>query len=263
MSVREVIAAPQYAELDEETDRLFREKSTFPPGDPRAARVRDRLIELHLPAADRLARRFGHHGDQMDDLVQVARLALVHAVDRFDPTYGVPFHGFAVPTVTGELKHYLRDRGWHVRVSRRLQELRLGIAQASDELTHLLGRSPTVADLARHLNVDEEAVIEGLEAGHAYRAVSLDSPIGGPDGEVTLVDRLGGEDPALAMIDNHDALRRIVATLPERERRIVALRFFGNLNQTDIARQLGISQMHVSRLLRHALDTIRDRMAED
>jgi RNA polymerase sigma-B factor len=226
-------------------------------------RVRGRLIELYIPLAEYLARRFRNRGEQFDDLVQVANLGLIKSVDGYDPTRGAAFTSYAIPMIVGELKRHFRDKGWDVRVPRRLQELRLEISKISGDLAQDLGRSPTVADLAARLGVSEEEVIEGLDCGQAYRALSLDAPVGeaGDGGATGLGDLLGGEDPDMANVENRESLRPILAKLPEREQKIIAMRFHGNLTQSQIAAQLGISQMHVSRLLAGALRTLREELS--
>ncbi|MEV4507374.1 RNA polymerase sigma factor SigF [Dactylosporangium sp. NPDC049525] len=225
-------------------------------------RVRGRLIELYIPLAEYLARRFRNRGEQFDDLVQVANLGLIKSVDGYDPTRGAAFTSYAIPMIVGELKRHFRDKGWDVRVPRRLQELRLEISKVSGDLAQDLGRSPTVADLATRLGVSEEEIIEGLDCGQAYRALSLDAPAGdsAEPGATGLGDLLGGEDPDMANVENRESLRPILAKLPEREQKIIAMRFHGNLTQSQIAAQLGISQMHVSRLLAGALRTLREEL---
>ncbi|UWP87288.1 RNA polymerase sigma factor SigF [Dactylosporangium fulvum] len=232
------------------------------PAGPDRERVRARLIELYIPLAEYLARRFRNRGEQFDDLVQVANLGLIKSVDGYDPTRGAAFTSYAIPMIVGELKRHFRDKGWDVRVPRRLQELRLEISKVSGDLAQDLGRSPTVADLAARLEVSEEEIIEGLDCGQAYRALSLDAPAGdGTDpGAAGLGDLLGGEDPDMRNVENREALRPLLAKLPEREQKIIAMRFHGNLTQSQIATELGISQMHVSRLLAGALRTLRSEL---
>jgi RNA polymerase sigma-B factor len=234
------------------------------PG-PDRERVRARLIELYMPLAEYLARRFRNRGEQFDDLVQVANLGLIKSVDGFDPGRGAAFTSYAIPMIVGELKRHFRDKGWDVRVPRRLQELRLEISKVSGDLAQDLGRSPTVADLARRLDVTEEEIIEGLDCGQAYRALSLDAPVGdGGDGVANgLGDLLGDDDPDIRDVENREALRPLLARLPEREQRIIAMRFHGNLTQSQIAAELGISQMHVSRLLAGALRALREQLTSE
>jgi len=233
------------------------------PAGPDRDRVRGRLIELYIPLAEYLARRFRNRGELFDDLVQVANLGLIKSVDGFDAERGAAFTSYAIPMIVGELKRHFRDKGWDVRVPRRLQELRLEISKVSGDLAQDLGRSPTVADLAKRLEVSEEEIIEGLDCGQAYRALSLDAPAGGDNsdpGAAGLGDLLGGEDPDMQNVENREALRPLLAKLTEREQKIIAMRFHGNLTQSQIATQLGISQMHVSRLLTGALRTLRAQL---
>jgi RNA polymerase sigma-B factor len=227
------------------------------------AQLRARIIEDLLPLATHLAARFRNRGEPFDDLAQVANLALIKAVDGFDPHRGVSFSSYAVPFIAGELKRHFRDKTWHVRVPRRLQELSLQINRATDELTQKLGRSPTVADLAKHLEIGEEETIEALEAAGAYHSLSLDAPAGGEDGASTLVDLIGTEDSDLADVDARVALPPLLATLPAREQKILAMRFYGNLTQSQIATEMGISQMHVSRLITKALASLRTQLLDD
>jgi len=202
-------------------------------------RVRARLIELYIPLAEYLARRFRNRGELFDDLVQVANLGLIKSVDGYDPERGAAFTSYAIPMIVGELKRHFRDKGWDVRVPRRLQELRLEISKISGDLAQDLGRSPTVADLAAKLGVSEEEIIEGLDCGQAYRALSLDAPAGdsADPGAAGLGDLLGGEDPDMANVENRESLRPILAKLPEREQKIIAMRFHGNLTQSQIPRR--------------------------
>ncbi|WP_230859294.1 RNA polymerase sigma factor SigF [Actinoplanes aureus] len=217
--------------------------------------LRDRTIEAWLPLARHLSYRYANRGEPRDDLYQVAVLGLIRAVDRFEPDRGVDFAAFAVPTIVGELKRHFRDKTWSVRVPRRLQELRLAIAGASGALSNSLGRSPTVADIAGHLGISEDSVIEGLEGARAYNATSLSTPMA--EGGTELGDTLGGEDAGYELAELRIALGPAMAALDEREQKIVSLRFYGNLTQTQIAEQIGVSQMHVSRLLTRALAKLR------
>jgi RNA polymerase sigma-B factor len=235
----------------------------LPADSPDRAGVRSRVIELHLPLAEYLARRFRNRGEQFDDLVQVANLGLIKSVDGYDPTRGAAFTSYAIPMIVGELKRHFRDKGWDVRVPRRLQELRLDITKVSADMAQQLGRSPTVADLAARLQVSEEDIIEGLDSGHAYRALSLQAPVQGEEPSTELGDLLGDLDPDLAHVEDREALRPLIAKLPVREQRIIAMRFFGNLTQSQIAAELGISQMHVSRLLSHSLAALRTGLTAD
>jgi RNA polymerase sigma-B factor len=245
-----------------ETDTAARALLTLlgdlPRGSADHTRVRDRLIEMYLPLAEYLARRFRNRGEPQDDLNQVANLGLIKSVDGYDVTRGAAFTSYAIPMIVGELKRHFRDKGWDVRVPRRLQELRLEITKASGDLAQTLGRSPTIADLAVELNVNEEEIIEGLDSAHAYRALSLHAPVAGEEATTELVDLLGDIDHDLENVEDREALRPLIARLPAREQKIIAMRFFGNMTQSQIAGELGISQMHVSRLLSHALGVLRE-----
>ncbi|MEU7608358.1 RNA polymerase sigma factor SigF [Micromonospora sp. NPDC049204] len=229
--------------------------------DPHRHALRDRAIEAWLPLARHLARRYSGRGAPDEDLTQTASVGLIKAVDNFDHTRGVDFSGYAIPTIIGEIKRYFRDRTWSVRVPRRLQELRLSISAANSALTQTLGRSPTVADIASHLDLSEETVLEGLEGARAYRATSLSTPAGA-DGSRELGDTLGGDDHEFDLVEIRVALEPALATLPERERQILTLRFYGNLTQAQIADRVGVSQMHVSRLISRSLAALRHHLVD-
>ena len=226
----------------------------------RAPDLRARLVEAHLGLVHQLARRFGHRGETLDDLVQVASLALIHAVDRFDPHRGFEFGTFATRTVLGELKHHFRDKGWAVRAPRRVQELYLELGAAADELAQEFGHTPTVGELAARIGATEEAVLEAIEAGQGYRAASIDVP-DRQDGSLAL--RLGDIDAGFAGAEDHQVLVDALATLPERERVILHLRFVGGLTQSQITGQIGVSQMHASRLLATSVARLRESFAVD
>jgi len=226
----------------------------------REPRLRDELVESHLGLAHQLARRFGHRGESHDDLVQVASLALIHAVDRFDPDRGFEFSTFATRTILGELKRHFRDKGWAVRAPRRVQELYLELGAAADDLTQELGHPPTVVELAERTGATEEAVLEALEAGQGYRTTSIDAP-DRQDGAIVL--RLGDVDAGFVGADDHQVLVDALAKLPDRERAILRLRFVEGLTQTQIAERIGVSQMHVSRLLSASIARLREPFALD
>ncbi len=242
-------------DADERAYALVAELAELPADDPGRTALRDQAIAAWLPMAQRLARRYAGRGETLDDLTQQATIGLIQAIDRFEPGRG-DFVGFALPTVLGEIRRYFRDKSWAVRVPRRLQEIGTAINRSGAELEQTLGRPPTVADIATHLGVTEEEIIEGLEGGRAYRATSLSAPIGA-DGDFELGDTLGGEDHGYALAELSAALTPALAALTARERRIIALRFYGNQTQAEIARQIGVSQMHVSRLLAAALAKLR------
>ncbi|ASO21381.1 RNA polymerase sigma-B factor [Actinoalloteichus hoggarensis] len=236
---------------------LFAELAALEPDCREHAALRERLVTEHLPLARHVARRFANRGETQDDLVQVATMGLIKAVDRFDPERGVDFLSYAVPTVMGEVRRHFRDTGWTVRVPRRLQELHLALNTASGELSQTLGRAPTPRELAERLEVPVEQVYEGLAAGHAYRSSSLDEMLI-DDESLALGDTLGRIEPELENVENREVLQPLLATLPQRDRTVLLLRFFANLTQTQIAERVGISQMHVSRLLARALRRLRE-----
>jgi RNA polymerase sigma-B factor len=220
----------------------------------RDERLRDDLVGDSAPLARHLARRFSHRGEPPEELEQVAMVGLFKAVERFEPDRGGQFSTFAVPTILGELKRHFRDRGWAVRIPRRLQELHLELNRLVADLTQELGRSPTPQELARSANVDEEDVLEAMEAGSLYNLASLDAPTGldaPPPEPPAPVDEYRGVDEQLVV-------EELLSTLPERERVIVELRFFAGLTQSEIASRVGISQMHVSRLLTQSLSALRE-----
>jgi RNA polymerase sigma-B factor len=211
-----------------------------------------------------LARRFRDRGEPLEDLVQVGTIGLIKAVDRFEPERGLELSTYATPTIVGEIKRHFRDKGWAIRVPRRLQELRISLGRATAELSQKTGRAPTVAELAVHLGISQDEVIEGLEGAQAYATHSLDAQLGGDDDDgPSLADRLGGEDPDLESVEWRESLKPLLASLPSRERRILALRFFHGMTQSQIADEIGVSQMHVSRLLAKSLATLRAGLSDD
>jgi RNA polymerase sigma-B factor len=243
---------------------LFIQLNDLPEDDPARARLRDELVEIHLPLVEYLARRFRNRGEPLDDLVQVATIGLIKSVDRFDLTREVEFSTYATPTIVGEIKRHFRDKGWAIRVPRRLQELKLSLTKATSELSQKNGRAPTVGELAAHLGMTDEEILEGLESANAYSAVSLDAPDGGDDDSPAVADSLGMMDEALEGVEYRESLKPLLEKLPAREKRILMLRFFGGMTQSQIATDLGISQMHVSRLLARTLAQLREGLlAED
>jgi RNA polymerase sigma-B factor len=219
--------------------------------------VRDELIESHLRLAEHLARRFANRGVPLDDLIQVASLGLVKAVERFEPERGLEFSTFATPTIVGELKRHFRDKGWSVRVPRRVQELHVELNTLIGELTQRLGRSPTIAELAVGARSSVEEVLEAMEAAQAYRSASIDAPVGNGDDDTRgLANQLGGEDSNLFDTENRLVLDELLSTLPRREQLMLHLRYYEGMTQSQIAERLEISQMHVSRLLARSLETL-------
>ena len=247
------------ARAAETASELLLALTAVPAGHPSRHALRDRAIEAWLPLAKHLAHRYAGRGEPTDDLVQTATIGLIKAVDKFDPERGVDFAGYAIPTIIGEIKRYFRDRTWSIRVPRRLQELRLAITEANATLSHTLARPPLVADIAAHLGITEEEVLEGLEGARAYNATSLSTPIGA-EGGTELGDTLGAEDDEYELADIRATLGPALETLDDRQREIVVLRFYGNLTQSQIAERIGISQMHVSRLLAKALTKLRGQI---
>jgi RNA polymerase sigma-B factor len=243
---------------------LFAELASGAGSDAERQRIRDTLVEMHLPLVEYLARRFRNRGEPLDDLIQVATIGLIKSVDRFDLERGVEFSTYATPTIVGEIKRHFRDKGWAIRVPRRLQELKLALAKATSELSQRNGRAPTVAELARQLEMTEDEILEGLESANAYSAVSLDAPDTGDDDSPAVSDSLGATDEALEGVEYRESLKPLLERLPPREKKILLLRFFGNMTQSQIAAELDISQMHVSRLLARTLIQLREGLlAED
>ena len=223
--------------------------------------LRSELINEFTGLAAYFARRYDRRGVPREDLHQVAMLGLLNAVDRFDPEMETRFVSFAGRTIDGEIKRFFRDRTWSVRMPRRLQELHLRVRRASEELSHALGRPPTVSELAEHIGVDIDEVLSALDAGNAYRADSLDRPAPGEEDRRSDLAALDG-DAGFVAIDQRSLVQDLLASLPERERRILELRFFQEMSQTEIATEMGISQMHVSRLLRRTVEQLRDHAGE-
>ncbi len=240
--------------------QLFREFAAASAGSPEHHKLRDALVAQYSSLAHQLAHRFAHRGEQLDDLAQVAMVGLIHAIDRFDATRGVEFPSYAVPTIVGEIKRYFRDHAWSMRVPRRLKELHLSLTAAINELSQRNGHAPNASDLAEYLGISREEVLEGLEVAGAYRSGSLDAPMRGEESMPTVASTLGVEDPNFDQIENRETLLPLLAALPPRERTIVMLRFFGNLTQSQIAEKVGLSQMHVSRLLAQTLRQLRTRL---
>jgi RNA polymerase sigma-B factor len=244
------------------TGQLLRQRDRLPAGHPDRAKLRARVIEANLPMARHLARRYAGRGEPLDDLNQVAALALIKAVDGYDPSRQAAFASYAVPSILGALKRHFRDNGWGMRVPRPAQELALAIAAATAGLSQQLGRTPTTTDLAHHLKVRVDDVVLAIAAATAYQLTSLNTSCAGGDNtdrgdRAELIDLLGDPDPHYARVDNHLLLRPLFAALPLRERRILTMRYFGDMSQAQIAAEIGISQMHVSRLLTQSLTRLR------
>lgn len=224
--------------------------------------ARDNLVRLHLPLVEHCARRFRNRGEPFEDLVQVGTIGLIKAIDRFDSDRGVEFSTYATPTVIGEIKRHFRDRGWAIRVPRRLQELRMQITTASAHLSQSLGRSPTASELAAEIGCSLEEIVEGIESGNAYATLSLDAGDDSEDGTLTILDSIGVDDEGLEHVELRESLKPLLDQLPAREKNILMLRFFKNMTQSQIATEVGVSQMHVSRLLSRTLDHLREALAD-
>ncbi len=258
-------------ELDVPTEReeqrararvLFAEFAACARDDPRRANLRAELVGMHMPIVEYVARRFYGRGEPLPDLIQVGSIGLINAVDRFEPERGLEFTSYATPTIVGEIKRHFRDKGWMVRVPRRLQELRGAMSATTSELNQQLGRAPTVAELAQRLDAREDEIVEALESGNAYSPMSIEAQTD-PETGWSLGDTLGSTDAAFDRVENREALKPLLAQLGERERTILLLRFFENKTQSQIAEQVGLSQMHVSRLLARTLAELRDKLAAE
>jgi RNA polymerase sigma-B factor len=227
-------------------------------------RLRNQLVEHHLHVADYFVKRYSRRGVPSDDLRQLALMAIIHAVDRFDPEMGVAFSTFASRTIEGEMKRYFRDRTWSVRPPRRAQELHLELRRTDEELTHKLGRAPTITELATALDVSEDHVLEALEAGVAHQATSLDQPAPGDEDGAPRSDRLlSSTDGGFLRVDHEMIVNDLIADLPDREREIIYLRFFENLTQPEIAERVGVSQSYLSRILRRTLLDLKARLDDE
>ncbi len=224
--------------------------------------AREALVHLHLPLVEHCARRFRNRGEPFEDLVQVGTIGLIKSVDRFDSDRGVEFSTYATPTIIGEIKRYFRDKGWAIRVPRRLQELRMQIATAGAELTQSLGRSPTPRELAEAVGCTVEEIVEGIESSNAYSTLSLDASDDSEGGAASMLDAIGVDDANLEHVEIRESIKPLLDRLDAREKRILLLRFFKNMTQSQIAEEIGVSQMHVSRLLNRTLVQLRSSLEE-
>jgi RNA polymerase sigma-B factor len=241
------------------TEELLCQRDRLPAEHPDRARLRARAIEQNLSMAGHLARRYAGRGERLEDLTQVAAVALINAVDRYDPGRQIPFAGFAIPSILGALKRHFRDTTWAIRVPRAAQELALRVPMASNEVSQRLGRTPTNADLADHLHVTVDDIMAAVGSLQNYHMQSLNTPAA-TTGSGDLIDLIGGIDPGYARIDDRLSLQPLLAKLPPRERRIITMRFHDHMNQSQIAAEVGLSQMHVSRLLSQTLARLRAAM---
>jgi RNA polymerase sigma-B factor len=224
--------------------------------------AREALVQRFLPLARQLARRYQRGGEPLDDLIQVASLGLLKAIDRFEPSRDTAFSSFAVPTILGELKRHFRDRGWSVRVPRDLQELSVRVDRVADEMSRELGRAPTPAEIASNIGTSTEQVMEAREAAGAYRAISLDRPREDDEDSDGMAETMGVEDPGFGLAEDAATVERLMAVLGDREREVLRLRFAEDLTQSEIGARVGVSQMHVSRLIRQAVAQLREAAQE-
>jgi RNA polymerase sigma-B factor len=242
---------------------LFAELCHPDTSDVRRTQCREELVQLHLPLVDHCARRFTNRGEPLEDLVQVGTIGLIKSVDRFDTDRGVEFSTYATPTIIGEIKRYFRDKGWAIRVPRRLQELRMSIGAVTGDMSQDLGRSPTPREIADKLGVSVEEVMEGIESANAYSTLSLDAGDTNDDGTGnSMLETLGMDDEALNHVEIRESIKPLIEALPAREKRILLLRFFRSMTQSQIADEIGVSQMHVSRLLNRTLEQLRSSLTE-
>jgi RNA polymerase sigma-B factor len=241
---------------------MFRDLAQLPAGSTQGRCARNRIVERCLPLADHIARRYHGRGEPDEDLLQVARVGLVKAVNRFDVFVGTDFPSFAVPTIMGEVKRYFRDSGWSMHVPRGLKDIHSQLTSVADDLSQRLGRAPTATELAAELDMERSDVMEGLLAGGCYRTRSIDDPRGGKHGATTIADHLGDYDTGISLAENRQALRPLLAKLSERDRAIIVMRFYESLTQSQIADRLGLAQMSVSRLLAKALSQLRDELTQ-
>jgi RNA polymerase sigma-B factor len=241
-------------------DSIVRHRAELPAGDPDRERLRHQAVEAALPMTRSLAQRYAGRGEPLADIQQVAVVGLLKAIDGFDPAYE-DFWAYAVPTITGEIKRYFRDKSWAVEVPRRCKDLEQELRRCRDELVQRLHRVPRVRDFAEHLGEDGERIQQALLAKSAYTPLSLFLPQH-RDERATIADRVGAPDPGYDLVDLHESIHPALARLPKRERRIIAMRYFGNMTQTQIARAVGISQMHVSRLIARSLAALRASLSE-
>lgn len=246
--------------LDRDPAELLRALVALPPRHPSRPSLRQAAIEAWLPLAHHLAARYSHRGEPADDVRQVAAVGLIKAVDRFDPRFGTDFVAFAVPTITGEVKRYFRDHTWDVRVPRRVKDLRADLARATEELQHELRRVPTAGEVASYLDLPEDEVRAGEQAVQEYHSLSLQTPVT-VDDPTELGDTLGVEETGYDLAEHRQALVAAIADLDERSRTIIELRFFEDLTQLQIAERVGVSQMHVSRLITRALSSLHEALA--
>ncbi|OOC52854.1 MULTISPECIES: SigB/SigF/SigG family RNA polymerase sigma factor [Nocardiopsis] len=260
------IPKPRRSSEDVSAEELLSELRDLPEGDPRANRLRERVVVLYQPLINKIARRYGGRGEPLEDLKQTAMVGLVKAVHGYDPDRGKPFISYLLPTVTGEIKRHFRDHTWAIRVPRRHQENRVKLRRVTGEFQQTHARTPTIAELAEEMGISEAEVSELAQVSESYRSLSLDAPDSsdseGQEG-ARLEDHLGSEDKALERVVERESIKPALARLPERERKILMLRFFGDHTQSEIADRMGYSQMHVSRLLAGILEQLREEVSSE
>jgi RNA polymerase sigma-B factor len=248
---------------DGRAEALLDELGSLQDKDPRRERIRTELVQMHLPIARGIARRYGQYGEPIEDVQQAAMLGLVKAINRFDVSRGERFLAYAAPTMTGEVKRHFRDRTWLLRMPRRLQELRLEMRDARQDFFHEHDRAPTVPELAEILHISQEEAVEVTGTFDAYRPISLDTPVGDGEDAETYGELIGENDTAIEEAADHIALRPLLDELPERQRMILLYRFYGNKTQTEIAELMNLSQMHVSRLISRSLAALQAELLKD
>lgn len=248
---------------DGHAEALLGELESLPDEHPRREEIRAELVRMHLPIIRGIARRYAQYDEPIEDVQQAAMLGLVKAMNRYDASRGERFLAYAGPTMTGEVKRHFRDRTWLLRMPRRLQELRLAMRDARRDFFRENNRAPTVPEIAKILEIDEEEAIEVIGTFDAYRPMSLDMPVGDDEEAETYGDLIGGEDGAIEDVVDHIALRPLLDDLPDRERMILLYRFYGNKTQTEIAELMNLSQMHVSRLISRTLATLQTQLLKD
>ncbi|MEU0571830.1 SigB/SigF/SigG family RNA polymerase sigma factor [Nonomuraea sp. NPDC005983] len=254
------MAVQEYVLEEMTAEQLLAEMVKEDTLDSHRERLRERIVEMHRPLAMEIARRYRYRGEPLEDLLQAAYVGLMKAINGFDPTLGHAFRGYAVVTMTGEVKRHFRDRTWAIRVPRLYQERRSELNRLVADLSQDLGRSPTVSELAAKMNISEEDVLLTLDASAAYSTLSLDAPLGADDDAASLGDVIPEDDDTLSTMVDREAVKPLIDALPSREKHILLLRFFGNMTQAEIAAEFGISQMHVSRILRKVLDQLRSEL---
>ncbi|GLY83164.1 SigB/SigF/SigG family RNA polymerase sigma factor [Actinoallomurus iriomotensis] len=248
---------------DGHAEALLEKLGTLPKEDPRSEDIRAELVRMHMPIVRGIARRYAQYDEPIEDVQQAAMLGLVKAINRYDTERGERFLAYAGPTMTGEVKRHFRDRTWLLRMPRRLQELRLAMREARRDFFREHNRAPTVTEIAEILDISEEEAIEVIGAFDAYRPMSLDTPVGDEEDADTFGELIGAQDPAIEDAVDHIALRPLLDKLPERERMIILYRFYGNKTQTEIADLMGLSQMHVSRLISRTLTQLQTELLKD